>query len=104
MVCGVLRSVGSGGGGRRLDSVRVNGSIGGRSVSGKRLLVLLHLVVLLKVAIFLLIIFVVVGRVLLSSFSEVNDLATGAGGDNIVEVDSALGVAVILVILLGYKE
>lgn len=106
MGCNVPRLNSSSGGGRRLDSVRVNGGIGGGSVSGgNRLLVLLHLVVLLKIAIILLIIVVNVGRVLLSGLGEVDDLATGARGDNVVQVNGIFGVALVLVIiLLGFTK
>lgn len=78
----------------------MNGGVGGGSVGGSSFLVLLHFVVLLKVAIILFVILVNVGGVLLSGLGEVDDLATGAGGDNIVQINSALGAAVILVIVL----
>lgn len=101
MGCNVLRLSSSGGGGRRLDSVGVNGGIGGGGVGGGNgLLVLLHLVVLLEIAIILLIVVVDVGGIVLSGLGEVDDLATGARGDNVVQVNGILGVALVLVIIL----
>lgn len=103
MGCGVLHLSGSSSssGGRRLGSVRVNGGIGGESVScDNRLLVLFHLVVLLKVAIVLLIVVVNVGGILLSGLGEVDDLAASARGDNVVQIDGVFSVTLVLVVIL----
>lgn len=92
-------------GGSRLDSVGVNGGIDGDNVSGNRLLVLLHLVVVLKIAIILLIILVDVGGVLFGGLGEIDDLATSAGGDHVVQVDGVLGVSLVLIIVvLGFRK
>lgn len=87
-------------GGRGLDRVRVNGVVLGGGGGGDRLLILLHLVVVLEVAILLLVILVVGSRVLLSGLGEVDDLAAGARGDNVVQIDGALGLALVLVIII----
>lgn len=90
-------------GGRRLDRVGVDGGVLlGGGVGGGGLLVLLHLIVVLEVTIILLIILVLSSRVLLGSLGEVDDLATGTVGDDVVQVEGALGLSLGLILLLGY--
>lgn len=102
-VCCVSRLLGAdarGGGG--LDSVGVDGGLLGGGVGGGGLLVLLHLVVVLEVAILLLVILVVGSGVLLGGLGEVDDLAAGTVGDDVVQVEGALGVSLSVVLFLGY--
>lgn len=74
--------------------------LGGAGGGNGRHLVLLHLVVVLEVLVLLLVI-LVVDRVLLGSLGEIDDLATGPGGNDVVEIDGALRVALIVVVLLS---
>lgn len=69
------------------------------SVGGSGLLVLLHVVILLEVAILIIVLIILGRRVLLGGLGEVNDLAAGAGGNNVVKVDGRLGISLILVIV-----
>lgn len=103
--CRVSRLLGgNGNGGRRLDGVGVNGLvIVGVGVGGGGLLVLLHIVVILEVTIVVIILVVLSGRVLLGSLGEVNDLAAGTVGDDVVKVEGTLSIALSVILLLDCK-